>query len=153
MAFFGRLLFRCAAFVFRHWFSLLCLHATVIALACTCLRVWAHVHICWHSRTRKRQRCGGGGQDATYMIMYPSSFHVFLSSGLITLVFGESSWRRMAFFCYIAAKKTLWHSYKQYMPLLQVKTIPAHCIYPLICALTSHASFTLLSFAGKIWEK
>lgn len=93
--FFGRLLFRSAAFVFRHWLSRVLFVCLCVCVGMCAKSVRAHVHICPHASTLTktevgRNRTAAHASLSSHMVMYPSSFRVFLLSGLITAVFRES---------------------------------------------------------------
>lgn len=79
--FFGRLLFRSAAFVFRHWLS-------VFLFVCLCVCAHAYMPTC-NCVVKDR---GGREKDVTHIslsshrVMYPSCLHLFILSRLITAV-------------------------------------------------------------------
>lgn len=67
-----------------------------------CESVWFFLHRCIYMPTCERVDKDGGGKEqdvahislSSHMVMYPSSFHVFLLCGLITAVFTETSGNR-----------------------------------------------------------
>lgn len=82
------------------------------------------------------------------MIIYPSSFHVLLSSGLITTIFSETMWaQNKRIFCNDAAEIHI-HSLHSYYDMFTVKAQFQPTIFPNNVAIMSdHAEFALFSIA------